>query len=1561
MFSIDNNNLNANKEYQNIETNNTLLKSQNLFMSESDNKVINQQNNFEIDFIESEIESVDQKNDESDFIDFSNDGISDLNSEEIDDSISQDFLLNDKNYDKKYDKNYDEKYDDKYDEEYDEANDEEYDDDFDESEEIDNYDDSEDGEFIIESRRSKSKVVSKKSKNQTKRTITSAFGKSRRPIIQFKKKKKSNIYGGFGSYGGMDYGDTTTEEEIVSEEEIDENDYYYTYEEAEVESNNSNDKINKFDLNKLGLEQKYYDEPFVNLKSNTIEKVVKYKFSSNSYIGKKLYQFYFDNEEFIIDNTQPKSLMFLIKWKGLSYLHCTWENEISLKSLNVTNIKKLHNFCTENQIDINEKTNPFDLMDEHSQSMFNDQNQNIDSLLQDFVQLDFIYSIYPNELSNDQQNLYELKGIYNIDEIVAEGVYLYCCWINLPQCDATWEEATFINKLFPNAIENYFKNLGKMYYQTDMRYMGHLKFYKMDTTPDYILHSNCINSHENCNQLRDYQLEGINWLTSSFCRHKSVILADEMGLGKTVQVTSFISTLFHTYNISGPFLIVVPLSTIESWKSHLKKWAPDLNVIAYIGNSSSRNIMRKYGFYENKDDENDLNLENYDLKEFNIYNMKLKFNVLVTTYEMILKDKEFIGQFDWVSLIVDEAHRLKNIESSLYMTLKSFYAHHRLLMTGTPLQNNLRELWSILYFILPEQFPKWEDFEMNFSQVDPTLGYRALQKEISPYILRRMKKDVEKSLPPKIEQILRVEMTKKQKDLYKCILTKNYTQLSKELKCNVSGFLNVMMELKKCCNHTCLITHQEFEKGSLQEILRGSGKLILLDKLLTRFKQDGSRVLIFSQMIMILDIISTYLLEKGYKFQRLDGSTNEIQRKQAMNEFNAQGSKDFCFLLSTRAGGLGINLVSADVVIIFDSDWNPQNDLQAQARAHRIGQTKTVKIYRLVTKSSVDETIVERAKKKMVLDHLVIQTMSGIGGLGTFSGQKSNSITSSMNKKDLSSIIKFGAQELFKEDDQENDDELQNMDIDKILLLAEDRDPDSNQNDQQKEDLLMSFKVANFKASDFDMDEENSDTKWDDIIPENERKRIIDEEETEKMAQLYLPPRRRNTVPLVDPYSKQVKKTKLRKNSSDFDISDDINVENVNVNKKKKKLLQFANDFVGLTIQDVKKFINSYKKFPSAWERIEVVATDALLTNKPIKQVQQLIKWLHNVLPKANIKSSRSNKLTINGVQMNSNDIYEAEQMLKPITQFVKNLVIIKEPELSLIKINLLNLSLFKELYPNFSISFNDIEFPEMLWNGLDIAWEPKHDSELLLGVYFYGFSNWKKMFEEGLLLNLKLSSISMSVISKKLKTRIQKLIEIINKNKDVLKYKNQIVHEDEKKQNVKVDVDEENKLDMENKKNIESKSLKKVVNEEIKDKSGDDKHNKKRKKSEKKSQLITKYLKVEKKVVDDEIKEIELSEKMVDVCSKVFKPLKHTISKFEGLFKESKYNDLIESSEFKELIVLIGELIDDLFNNCTLKRDFSVFKSNNILRCALWTFISRSTDTTSLELYNFYKNSSYN
>uniref|UniRef100_A0A673I756 Chromodomain-helicase-DNA-binding protein 1-like n=1 Tax=Sinocyclocheilus rhinocerous TaxID=307959 RepID=A0A673I756_9TELE len=554
-----------------------------------------------------------------------------------------------------------------------------------------------------------------------------------------------------------------------------------------------------------------------------------------------------------------------------------------------------------------------------------------------------IHNTWETEETLKQQNV---KGHSNQKSAAGYPDYL-CKWQGLPYFECSWEDGALIARKFQKCIDEYMsRNQCKTIPSRECKVLKQRpRFVPMKKQPPYIGADGL--------ELRDYQLEGLNWMAHSWCKY-------------------------------------VLISSPQRFKT------------AFV--------------------------------ERNVYFSRAESSLL---YFLL---QSFLGNVSWAFIGVDEAHRLKNDDSLLYKTMIEFKSNHRLLITGTPLQNSLKELWSLLHFIMPIKFHSWELFEEEHGKGRDS-GYTSLHKELEPFLLRRVKKDVEKSLPAKVEQILRVEMSAVQKQYYKWILTRNYKALSKGTKGSKSGFLNVMMELKKCCNHCYLIKSPEDEfynrQEGLQHLIRSSGKLILLDKLLVRLKERGHRVLIFSQMVRMLDILAEYLKYRQFLFQRLDGSIKGEMRKQALDHFNAEGSEDFCFLLSTRAGGLGINLASADTVVIFDSDWNPQNDLQAQARAHRIGQKKQVNIYRLVTKGSVEEEIIERAKKKMVLDHLVIQRMDTTGKTVLHTGAAPSSSTP-FNKEELSSILKFGAEELFKEpegEEQEPQEEERQKELAEIYLL----------------------------------------------------------------------------------------------------------------------------------------------------------------------------------------------------------------------------------------------------------------------------------------------------------------------------------------------------------------------------------------------------------------------------------------------------------------------------------------------------------------------------------------------
>ncbi|KAJ4120135.1 putative ATPase [Fusarium equiseti] len=647
--------------------------------------------------------------------------------------------------------------------------------------------------------------------------------------------------------------------------------------------------------------------------------------------------------------------------------------------------------------------------------------------------------------------------------------------------------------------------------------------------------------------MRDYQLEGLTWMYEICSQGMSGILADEMGLGKTVQTIALIALLREQENYLGPHLIVAPLSTLSNWMDEFHKWTPSIPVIMYHGTKDDREKIFRTSMQ----------------KHLNKGRPTAKFPVVCTSYEMVLRDQHNLSKINWEFIIIDEGHRMKNAEAKLFQQLRQFSSATRLLITGTPLQNNLKELWSLLHFLLPNIFTDWEAFEswFDFSDLEDEQGteeFIADQKKqelvkkihliLQPMLLRRVKSDVASYLPKKREYVLFAPMTKEQTDLYnvltnKKVDTRQYLEnkVIEKLNSNVSATpstkssrsssrappktmslpvressrkkevapeepapnaFSMMMTkrgrgrppknpkpapatetpekpgtkrkghpvalepeaksakssrqstpigLRRRSRKTrtykdagsdeekmsddefeakladeiesddevddkASMTPEERERAETLElakkqiaqkklgnplaqlrlvcnsphnfynpwnastdlpvddsIVTASGKMLLLDRLLPRLFEGGHKVLIFSQFTTQLDILEDYCRElRGWKTCRIDGSVAQDSRRTQIADFN--NDPDYkIFLLSTRAGGQGINLASADTVILFDSDFNPQQDLQAQDRCHRIGQTRPVVVFRLATKDTVEETLLNSADAKRRLEKLVIK------------------------------------------------------------------------------------------------------------------------------------------------------------------------------------------------------------------------------------------------------------------------------------------------------------------------------------------------------------------------------------------------------------------------------------------------------------------------------------------------------------------------------------------------------------------------------------------------------------
>ncbi|KAF3615015.1 ATP-dependent DNA helicase DDM1 [Capsicum annuum] len=483
-------------------------------------------------------------------------------------------------------------------------------------------------------------------------------------------------------------------------------------------------------------------------------------------------------------------------------------------------------------------------------------------------------------------------------------------------------------------------------------------------------------------KLKPYQLKGVKWLISLWQNGLNGILADQMGLGKTIQTISFLSHLKGN-GLDGPYLIIAPLSTLSNWLNEIERFVPSINAIIYHGNKKQRDEIRMKHMPRT---------------------IGPKFPIVITSYEIAMNEaRKFLRHYNWKYLVVDEGHRLKNSKCKLFKELKLLLIENKLLLTGTPLHNNLAELWSLLNFILPDIFSSHDEFESwfdlsgkfsNESEKEEMEERRRAQVVaklhaiLRPFLLRRMKVDVEQMLPRKKEIILYATMTDYQKKFQEHLINRTLEGYLIENVSTGAGFKgklnNLMIQLRKNCNHPDLL--ESIFNGSnfyppVEQIVEQCGKFRLLDRLLSKLFARNHKVLIFSQWTRVLDIMDYYFSEKGFEVCRIDGSVVLDERKRQIKEFNDVSSKYRIFLLSTRAGGLGINLTSADTCILYDSDWNPQMDLQAMDRCHRIGQTKPVHVYRLSTALSVEGRILKRAFSKLKLEHVVI-------GKGQFKQEK---------------------------------------------------------------------------------------------------------------------------------------------------------------------------------------------------------------------------------------------------------------------------------------------------------------------------------------------------------------------------------------------------------------------------------------------------------------------------------------------------------------------------------------------------------------------------------------------
>uniref|UniRef100_S4RN91 Chromodomain helicase DNA binding protein 9 n=1 Tax=Petromyzon marinus TaxID=7757 RepID=S4RN91_PETMA len=544
-----------------------------------------------------------------------------------------------------------------------------------------------------------------------------------------------------------------------------------------------------------------------------------------------------------------------------------------------------------------------------------------------------------------------------------------------------------------------------------------------------------------------------------------------MGLGKTIQSIAFLQDVALA-GVHGPFLVIAPLSTIANWEREFRTWT-DMNAVVFHGSVASRQMIQQYEMYT----------RDAQGRRGRIIRSAVVWAACQILVKIILWGSGRLIHELFSLSILPELHKDSYFDCNLVHSVTIYnIEEHKVLLTGTPLQNTVEELFSLLNFLEPARFPSESSFLQEFGQLKSEEQVQKLQAILKPMMLRRLKEDVEKNLAPKQETIIEVELTNIQKKYYRAILERNFSFLAKGAgQANLPNLMNTMMELRKCCNHPYLINGAEekilsdFREAHgadvpdfyLQAMVQAAGKLVLIDKLLPRLREGGHKVLIFSQMVRCLDILEDYLVQKRYPYERIDGRVRGNMRQVAIDRFCKPDSDRFVFLLCTRAGGLGINLTAADTCIIFDSDWNPQNDLQAQARCHRIGQSKAVKVYRLITRNSYEREMFDKASLKLGLDRAVLQSMSG--------RENTTNGVQQMSKKEIEDLLRKGAYGAIMDEEDEGS-KFCEEDIDQILQRR------THTITIESEGKGSTFAKASFVASgnrtDISLDDPNFWQKW---------------------------------------------------------------------------------------------------------------------------------------------------------------------------------------------------------------------------------------------------------------------------------------------------------------------------------------------------------------------------------------------------------------------------------------------------------------------------------------------------
>ncbi|KAG0269888.1 hypothetical protein DFQ27_001732 [Actinomortierella ambigua] len=516
--------------------------------------------------------------------------------------------------------------------------------------------------------------------------------------------------------------------------------------------------------------------------------------------------------------------------------------------------------------------------------------------------------------------------------------------------------------------------------------------------------------------LFDYQKTCTQWLWELHCQGAGGIIGDEMGLGKTVQIISFLAGLLYSGKLDAPVIIVCPATLMKQWVKEFHRWWPPMRVAILHSSGSGM----KDGSGGRGGDKDDADSEDWEAsasskraktkKRFGgrrrvssrrgageeeeeeeqtvadkiVERIGKQGHVLVTTYAGLRIHARRLLRQEWSYIVLDEGHKIRNPDADITLTCKQFRTPHRIILSGTPIQNNLNELWSLFDFVFPGRLGTLPVFQSQFaipiniggyanaSPIQVQTGYKCavvLRDLISPYLLRRMKADVAADMPKKSEQVLFCKLTPAQRDAYETFLKSDEMTSIMEGKRHALFGIDIV---RKICNHADILNRVLHEHDDNYGDYQKSGKMVVVKALLEMWQKGKHRVLLFSQTRNMLDILEKFVREQGYTYRRMDGTTPIQSRMGLVDEFNA--CKDiYIFLLTTKVGGLGVNLTGADRVVIYDPDWNPSTDVQARERAWRLGQTREVTIYRLMTSGTIEEKIYHRQIFKQFLTNKILK------------------------------------------------------------------------------------------------------------------------------------------------------------------------------------------------------------------------------------------------------------------------------------------------------------------------------------------------------------------------------------------------------------------------------------------------------------------------------------------------------------------------------------------------------------------------------------------------------------